>query len=182
MDNTLFDDCNCNDIPDLDDIAQGNSPDANGNNFPDECEPLQCLDDDCDGDGVIDTQDNCPFVPNPNQDDSDADTHGDLCDNCPSGFNADQGEAIFADTIEARNNDEFCWTPMSDVVWARGDLSEVSKYTLDTSEQELLTTCFEDRDLPFPGGGFYFLVRPDCALGSWQTEIGAEPGRDAALP
>ncbi len=45
---------------------------------------------DTDGDGVKDTQDNCPTIENPNQEDSDLDTLGDACDNCPSDPNPAQ--------------------------------------------------------------------------------------------
>ncbi len=45
MDNALFPDCNCNGIPDADDIAGGNSDDNNNNGIPDECECLGDLDD-----------------------------------------------------------------------------------------------------------------------------------------
>jgi hypothetical protein len=38
MDNSLFDDCNCNDVPDADDIADGTSADCNANGVPDECD------------------------------------------------------------------------------------------------------------------------------------------------
>ena len=48
MDNSLFDDCNCNDVPDADDIVAG-SPDVNGNGIPDECEMVG----DVDGDGTV---------------------------------------------------------------------------------------------------------------------------------
>ena len=30
--------------------------------------------------------------------------------------------------------------------------------------------------------GRFYLLRPDCPVGSWQTIVGAEPDRDAALP
>lgn len=40
MDDRLFDDCNCNGVPDADDLAQGTSTDANSNAIPDECEDL----------------------------------------------------------------------------------------------------------------------------------------------
>ncbi len=40
MNSSLFDDCNCNDVPDADDIAAGTSSDVNGNGIPDECEPM----------------------------------------------------------------------------------------------------------------------------------------------
>ena len=40
MNSSLFDDCNCNDVPDADDISLGASPDVNSNGIPDECESL----------------------------------------------------------------------------------------------------------------------------------------------
>ena len=39
--------------------------------------------DDLDCDGVPDDQDNCPSVPNPDQDNEDGDRFGDVCDPCP---------------------------------------------------------------------------------------------------
>ncbi len=53
MDNQLFPDCNCNGVPDSDDIAGGTSDDVNGNGIPDECE---CIGD-VDGSGVVDFAD-----------------------------------------------------------------------------------------------------------------------------
>jgi hypothetical protein len=38
---------------------------------------------DHDGDGLLDSEDNCPTVPNPSQADSDGDGVGDACDDCP---------------------------------------------------------------------------------------------------
>lgn len=52
-------DCNSNGIPDLEDIADGTSPDCNGNSIPDECEP------DCDNDG---TPDPCEIIADPSLD------------------------------------------------------------------------------------------------------------------
>lgn len=43
MDNSLFDDCNCNGVPDDDDIRLGTSDDFNGNGIPDECEPAATM-------------------------------------------------------------------------------------------------------------------------------------------
>ncbi len=40
---------------------------------------------DTDGDGLLDTADNCPFVANADQTDSDGDGPGDACDVCPGG-------------------------------------------------------------------------------------------------
>src|SRR5205809_6791704 len=45
---------------------------------------------DSDGDGVPDSQDNCPLIPNPDQQDTDGDGIGDVCDNCPTIANPDQ--------------------------------------------------------------------------------------------
>ncbi|HEX77196.1 MAG TPA: PKD domain-containing protein [Dehalococcoidia bacterium] len=42
---------------------------------------------DTDGDGIPDTEDNCPFVSNPDQEDSDGDGIGDECDNYPYFYN-----------------------------------------------------------------------------------------------
>jgi|ADurb_Met_02_Slu_FD_contig_121_39678_length_3329_multi_8_in_0_out_0_1 hypothetical protein len=47
---------------------------------------------DSDGDGLFDYEDNCPFVPNPDQADSDGDGVGDACDNCPDIPNPDQAD------------------------------------------------------------------------------------------
>jgi hypothetical protein len=44
------------------------------------------------------------------------------------------------------------------------------------------TIRFTDEETPPAGAGFFYLVRPDCPVGSWQSTLGAEPGRDAALP
>ncbi|MEW6427388.1 MAG: putative Ig domain-containing protein [Thermodesulfobacteriota bacterium] len=45
---------------------------------------------DSDGDGVIDSKDNCVDVANADQTDSDLDGVGDVCDNCPAMANPDQ--------------------------------------------------------------------------------------------
>ncbi len=47
---------------------------------------------DADGDGVADSEDNCPEVDNPDQTDSDDDGLGDACDNCPEADNPDQAD------------------------------------------------------------------------------------------
>jgi hypothetical protein len=47
---------------------------------------------DGDGDGVFDTDDNCPDLPNSSQTDSDADDLGDVCDNCPDDANPTQAD------------------------------------------------------------------------------------------
>ena len=58
---------------------------------------LPCADDfDCDG--VLDSNDNCPKVPNPDQEDEDGDTTGDMCDNCLGIANPNQ-EDIDEDNV-----------------------------------------------------------------------------------
>ena len=46
-----------------------------------------------DGDGIIDSADNCSSVSNPNQEDTDGDGIGDVCDNCPNVANPLQEDA-----------------------------------------------------------------------------------------
>jgi hypothetical protein len=48
---------------------------------------------DNDGDGVVNNEDNCPDVPNPEQEDADGDDIGDACDNCPQSSNSDQADS-----------------------------------------------------------------------------------------
>ncbi|KAF2342574.1 thrombospondin type 3 repeat-containing protein [Flavobacterium tistrianum] len=48
---------------------------------------------DIDGDGVKDTQDNCPYTFNPGQEDDDNDGVGNVCDNCRTTANTDQADA-----------------------------------------------------------------------------------------
>lgn len=47
---------------------------------------------DCDGDGVPNSTDNCPANPNTDQADADGDGIGDVCDNCPNDPNPDQAD------------------------------------------------------------------------------------------
>jgi len=48
---------------------------------------------DDDGDGILNTEDNCPDTPNPDQTDTDGDGPGDVCDNCPEDANPLQTDA-----------------------------------------------------------------------------------------
>ena len=48
---------------------------------------------DTDGDGVCDSEDNCPATPNPDQSDVDGDGVGDVCDNCVHVYNPDQQDS-----------------------------------------------------------------------------------------
>jgi len=53
----------------------------------------KAIDYDCDDDGVLNDDDNCPCTPNPDQSDVDNDERGDVCDNCLNEANYYQGDA-----------------------------------------------------------------------------------------
>lgn len=57
-------------------------------NFHDDVTPAP----DSDGDGVVDGDDNCPLVANPDQDDVDGDWFGDACDTCVVVFDPEQAD------------------------------------------------------------------------------------------
>lgn len=74
------------------DLIQGN--DIDGDGIPDSQDNCPCTPNpdqlDSDGDGVGDACDNCPSLPNPYQEDFDHDGVGDICDNCMYKMNPDQ--------------------------------------------------------------------------------------------
>lgn len=137
---------------------------------------------DPDGDGHVDVVDNCPNAANPGQADADADGVGDACDNCIYGPNAAQGPAVIGQTLLATGKDVFAWSTSASVVYVRGPLAGVGVYAHDVVEPLLLALGFTDTSAPASGAGFYYLVKPNCGVGSWQSSLGAEPGRDTALP
>jgi hypothetical protein len=137
---------------------------------------------DPDHDGRVTVIDNCPSQYNPDQADADGDAVGDVCDNCVHGPNPAQGFAPLGQAIVATDTDTFSWVLAADVVYVRGDLAAVASYGVDTMQTLPLATSLTDASIPGSGSGFYYLLRPDCSVGSWQTEIGAEPGRDVTLP
>ncbi|GMU23097.1 MAG: hypothetical protein AMXMBFR13_31800 [Phycisphaerae bacterium] len=74
-------DCNMNNVPDVEEIADGRLGDCDSDQIPDDCDPSRV---DADGDGYLDDcDDNCPGLFNPAQADGDADGAGDGCDLCP---------------------------------------------------------------------------------------------------
>lgn len=76
-------------------------------------------------------QDNCPLVPNPNQEDSDVDGPdrlGDVCDNCPTIPNPDQldsdGDGV-GDACDDDADDDGKQWHVSDLL---GQAKEISRY------------------------------------------------------
>jgi hypothetical protein len=76
----------------------------------------------------------------------------------------------------------FSWVLPVDIVYVKGELTGVSGYEVESSGLLLSATSVTDASLPSSGAGFWYLVKPVCFVGSWQSEVGAEPGRDEALP
>ncbi|HEV8200248.1 MAG TPA: MopE-related protein [Candidatus Polarisedimenticolia bacterium] len=70
--------------------SPGNSSNGTPRNLPSHCAPTTH---DTDGDLILDRDDICPLVPNPNQADADHDGRGDVCDNCPAVANPTQADS-----------------------------------------------------------------------------------------
>ena len=88
----------------------------------------------------------------------------------------------FGQTVSAQDIDTLVWDDPLDVRFVKGDLADVATYGT-SSEGLLLGATMLDISLddPMSGSGLYFLFRPS-GCGSWQTQAGAEPDRDTALP
>ena len=137
---------------------------------------------DTDGDEVVDIEDNCPTIVNPNQEDADQDTIGDACDNCVHGPNPEQDRATFGQNVVAADKQIFSWSLPADIVYVKGDITDVGLYAVMESDSIPLTDSFTDSSVPLAWSGFYYLFQPDCPVNSWQTSLGAEPERDHYLP
>ena len=116
--------------------------------------------------------------------DVDGDAVHNACDNCPGYANPGQGPVVFLEPIQAATPDTFTWASQADVMFVRGDLAGVGNYGVDDSGVLLAATSLTDATVPSEGTGYYYLVRlaGSCAVGSWQSVPGAEPGRDQVLP
>jgi hypothetical protein len=116
--------------------------------------------------------------------DVDGDGVWNACDNCPDYANTGQGGVVFGEEIRATTRDTFTWASPAGVMFAKGDLAGVAGYGADDSGVLLGATSLIDASVPAADTGFYYLVRlaGRCAVGSWQSTLGAEPGRDQTLP
>ena len=113
---------------------------------------------DSDGDGVLNASDNCHLIANPGQ-----------------------LEQILGQTILASSKTTFSWPTRVDVKFVRGPLDQVGSYVTDDTGSVPEANSLTDTSVPGVGAGSYHSVAPDCAGGSHQTTLGAEPGR-GALP
>jgi hypothetical protein len=86
----------------------------------------------------------------------------------------------FSQTLLAQNRETLVWAAPAVVHFVKGDLAGVSSYQT-TAEGSLVGATMLDISLDDPSPGLYFALKPS-GCGSWQTEAGAEPDRDAALP
>jgi hypothetical protein len=91
---------------------------------------------------------------------------------------------VFDQEILAATDDTFTWGTPADVKFVRGELSALNSYGFDQSGNLSSASSLTDSTTPTAGAGFYYLVRlaGSCTVGSWQSVIGAEPGRDQVLP
>jgi M6 family metalloprotease-like protein len=88
----------------------------------------------------------------------------------------------FPFTVLAEDFGKLIWGSREDVRFVRGDLATVESYGFFDSGDLIGQSQLDiSADSPEAGDGTWYLVRPSCC-GLWQTSVGAEPGREAALP
>ncbi len=112
--------------------------------------------------------------------DSDADTVINAADNCPFVANLAQGPLIFGQTVFPVSSTTFAWATPSDVRFVRGPLDMVDVLATNDSGTLPGAVSYSDPATPSSGAGSYYLFALDCAGRSYQTTVGAEPGRDLA--
>jgi hypothetical protein len=90
---------------------------------------------------------------------------------------------VFPQTLLASaSKTSFAWTSSVGFRAVRGPLGSVAGYVVDLTF-EGTGTSVSDASLPPAGTGFWYLVKQGgCTRTSWQSALGSEPGRDAALP
>ncbi len=93
---------------------------------------------------------------------------------------------VFGQSINANlNKVDFLWTNAVAFRVVRGSFvspSSIGNYAVDEAWAGN-GSVVSDTSMPTPGTGYWYLVKPGgCLLSSWQSTLGAEPGRDAAIP
>jgi Tol biopolymer transport system component len=115
--------------------------------------------------------------------DSDADMVINAADNCPFVANPAQGSMVFPGTVTAVNQTTFTWGTALDARFVRVPIPSSPPYTANLSGTLTEASGFVDAGVPAAGTAWYYLFAPDCPGRSYQTVLGAEPGRDlAAFP
>ena len=102
-------------------------------------------------------------------------------DNCHLIANPAQLEQTLGQTILASSKTTFSWPTRVDVKFVRGSLDQVDSYVTNDSGSLPEANSLTDASPLDVGTGSYYSVAPDCAGGSHETTLGAEPGR-GALP
>jgi hypothetical protein len=168
---------------------------------------IDCDRTDVDGDGVVESIDNCPGAPNPDQEDDDRDERGDVCDNCPTVLNPGQADADgddLGDACDCLPDDpgnpspgavtDLRFEPSRDATWSTTALAtsyqlvrgEVSALPVgpgggDEGCFEVVTvTSFGDPSVPAPGAAYWYDVRAVGACG--EGPYGSELRTDGSTP
>lgn len=74
------------------------------------------------------------------------------------------------------------WDHDEDIEYVKGPLEAVSMYAILESGKGAMVALLDISGDPALSQGFYYLVKLPSPCGSWQTALGAEPGRDLVLP
>lgn len=93
-----------------------------------------------------------------------------------------EGFPVFSDRIAATDKSTFSWSTPGNVDYVIGALSNLSSYALLGRASAATATSFDtSAQVPAPGAGFFYLVKPSDSCASWQSTIGAEPRRDVEI-
>jgi len=111
---------------------------------------------------------------------------GDACDNCPDVYNPGGSPVLFGQTVVALGNKiDFGWPNSADYFFVKGEFTSPADvgtyaYTVFNPGSGLV---LNDPAQPSPGSGLWYLLRPQCDAGSWNSGGPSEvPGRDELLP
>ena len=148
------------------------------------CEDGACLPEgerDADADGVLDDDDNCVEVPNPDQENSDDDSHGDACDNCPLNDNEDQADEdedgvgnVCDNCIDAPNSDQTD-SDEDGPGDACDDDSDNDGYS-DLDEEHAGTDSQDEEDVIYEGGWPYNRFKDEAEDPGWDSGVPPDEG------